>query len=169
MKIIQALLICTAICASFACKCHRDAATKAAGTTPSKPSTRQTEPHAAVVNDNSSTTQTIDVTSSANKVGVDSMPGTYRVAISFVSFGAGTDPDGRPMLDNYVQQYMDATSKRIIYDAHPWGREGEIDICFTLDNLTVAEQIQFVSGLRDVFKGHELVHVEENKKNNYRR
>ena len=161
MKSAQALLISITISGMIACKSNQKTTADAPATTTS------TVPVA-----NNSQTVANNPLTIPNKVRVqtDSVtPAIYRVAVSFISFGAGTDPDGRPMLDTYVQQYMDASEKKIVYDAHPWGREGEVDFCFTLDNLTAEEQKIFIEGLKSTFKGRELVHVEENKTNNYRR
>ena len=172
MRLIHALLISSMMSGLFACKCHKDAVKETASATAihSSGSNTQNSPTATATSNSSSTTsQTTATSSSTNKILGDTVPTIYRVAVSFISMGAGTDTEARPLLDNYVQQFMDATSKRIVYDAHPWGREGEIDICFTLDNLTPEEQTRFINGVRETFKGRELVHIEENKKNNYRK
>lgn len=155
MKFAKAILISITISGMIGCKSNQKAAANALATTTS------TVP---LVNNSQTASNTV------NRIQTDTVaPAVYRVAVSFISFGAGTDPDGRPILDTYVQQYMDASEKKIVYDAHPWGREGEVDFCFTLDNLTPEEQNIFIEGLKSTFKGRELVHVEENKMNNYRR
>ena len=169
MRPIHALLISSMMTGLFACKCHKDAPKETAATTSAKSASTTQNSSSPSTTSNSSATSQTTTTSSANKIQEDTVPSVYRVAISFISIGAGTDPEARPLLDNYVQQFMDATSKRIVYDAHPWGREGEIDICFTLDNLTPEEQTRFINGVRETFKGRELVRIEENKKNTYRR
>lgn len=169
MKLAHVLLISTVVCGSFACKCHKDAPKETSSSTSSTQTTGTTTQNTSTSNSGTTNSQTTATTPSSNKAQGDTVPAVYRLAVSFISFGAGTDPDARPMLDNYVQQFMDATSKRIVYDAIPWGREGETDVCFTLDNLTPEEQTRFINGVRETFKGRELVRVEENKKNNYRR
>src|SRR5205085_6303068 len=91
---------------------------------------------------NSSTNSTTITSSTTIKSMGDTTP-VCRLAVSFISIGAGTDPEAQPMLNKYVQQFMDATSKRIEFDVTPWGREGESDACFKLDNLTPEEQTRF--------------------------
>ncbi len=170
MKLTQILLITSVMIGSYSCNCHKDASkdnttsgsstqTSASGTQTSATGTNTSNTTTTAQNNNSST---------ANKTQGDTAS-ICRLNVSFFSIGTGTDAEARPMLDKYVQQFMDATSKRIVYDAIPWGREGEMDMCFTLDNLSPEEQTRFINGMRDTFKGHELVRVEENKKKMTRR
>ncbi len=170
MKLTQILLISFVMIGSYACNCHKDASkdTSSAGT--STQNTGGGTQNSTTGTNTSNTTITTQTTASSttNKMQGDTVS-VCRLAVSFISFGAGTDAEARPMLDKYVQQFMDATTKRIVYDAIPWGREGEMDMCFTLDNLSPEEQTRFINGVRDTFKGHELVRVDENKKKMTRR
>ena len=164
MKQFKLFITGSLMIATIACKNNKNTAAKTNGDNAS------TQPSSTVPsNSGSGSSQTVPVAIDASKIESDTVPASYRVAVSFISIGEGTDPNARPKLDNYVQQFMDATSKRIVFAAHPWGREGENDICFTLDNLSPEEQVRFINGVKEVFKGNDLVHVLENKKNTYRR
>lgn len=167
MKLIHSIVITILLSGLYSCKCHKDASTDSTSAAKSPKTTAADQ----VINPSTNTTTTPQTTisSNTNKTQGDTVPAVYRVVVSFISIGEGTDPNARPVLDNYVQQFMDATSKRIVYDAHAWGREGESDICYTLDNLTPEEQVRFINGLKEIFKGRELVHIIENKKNTYRK
>ena len=170
MKFINSIVMTVLILGLFSCKCHKDAATGSSSSSQSSPANSADQPMNSTTNTTNTTTTTqTTVSSNTNKTQGDTVPAVYRVVVSFISIGEGTDANARPMLDKYVQQFMDGTSKRIVNDAHAWGREGESDICFTLDNLTPEEQVRFVNGLKEVFKGRELVHIIENKKNTYRK
>ncbi len=158
MKKVQTIIICAIIITTIACKNNKNAAVKNNSDNQTTQSTSGT----------TNSSQTTPVSVEANKSQGDTVPAFYRVVVSLYSIGEGIDPDGRPILDNYSQQFMDASSKRIVYDSHPWGREGETDFCYTLDNLSSEEQVRFINGLTEAFKGHELVRIIENKKNTYR-
>jgi hypothetical protein len=43
-----------------------------------------------------------------------------------------------------------------------WGREGEVDYCFTLKELNPDKQAQFIDDLKAAFKGNELIQILEN-------
>ena len=172
MKFINSIVMTVLILGLFSCKCHKDAATGSSSSSQSSSANSADQSMNSTTNttnSNTTTTTQTTVSSNTNKTQGDTVPAVYRVVVSFISIGEGTDANARPMLDKYVQQFMDGTSKRIVNDAHAWGREGESDICFTLDNLTPEEQVRFVNGLKEVFKGRELVHIIENKKNTYRK
>ena len=42
------------------------------------------------------------------------------------------------------------------------GREGEVDFCFPLTELTPLQQKQFISGIKDALKTAQWVHYVEN-------
>lgn len=97
------------------------------------------------------------------------MPDTFRVAVVMYSIGAGTDPSVKEKLDTFLRQYNDSHQNQVSYTAVPWGREGEVDFGFTLSGLNAEEQKAFVNQLYEMYKGQDLVHVEENKPNKSRR
>ena len=160
MKFIHTLIISLTLSGISACKCSKNNNANAV-----KPTTENSTQSSSNAQTTSSTVLRKDSTDQ-NKLQADI---TYRVIVSFISIGAGTDPDAHPVLDAFVQQYMDTTSKKIVYQAQPWGREGEMDICFTLDNLSAEEQVNFINGLKVAFLKRELVRIEEYKKTRYRR
>lgn len=144
----------------FSCRCHHEMAVNSQTS-----SISQTENS---VNGSITALQKDTLIQTESKV-ADSVPSVCRVLVSAISIGTGIDPQAKTLLDKFVQEYMDATSKRILYTATHWGREGEMDFCFTLKNLSVEEQQNFVVGLNEVFKNHNLIHVEENKLNRFRK
>lgn len=95
-------------------------------------------------------------------------PETFRLMVTFISIGAGTDPDGKALLDNYIAQYKIRTGKSPAYVMIAWGREGEVDCCFNMDELTTSEQADFILGLRNSMKSRELIQITENARNRFR-
>ncbi len=95
-------------------------------------------------------------------------PDTFRLVVSFISFGAGTDPEANAILEAYVYDYKLKNNKVVSYFMIPWGREGEVDCCFPLDELNASEQNNFIDGLNKVIKGKELIQITENMKSRFK-
>ncbi|MFN0189568.1 MAG: hypothetical protein ACKVQV_12780 [Bacteroidia bacterium] len=95
-------------------------------------------------------------------------PDTFRLVVSFISFGAGTDPDARALLEAYVYDYKLKNDKVVSYFMIPWGREGEVDCCFPLEELNASEQKNFIVGLNKVIQGKELIQINENMKSRFK-
>jgi hypothetical protein len=95
-------------------------------------------------------------------------PDTFRLVVSFISFGAGTDPDAKALLEAYVYDYKLKNDKVVSYFMIPWGREGEVDCCFPLDELNASEQKNFIEGLSKVIQGKELIQINENMKSRFK-
>jgi hypothetical protein len=96
-------------------------------------------------------------------------PDTFRVVVSFISIGAGTDPGAVSLLENYLIQFETAHGKKPEYQRIPWGREGEVDNCFNLHELDNTTQIEFIKGLKSAFSGHDLIQITENMQNRFHR
>ena len=88
----------------------------------------------------------------------------FRVVVSFISRGEGTDQNARPMLDSYVTLFQEKYGLLAINQQLPWGREGEVDNCFLLNDFSPMQQITFIQGLNDLFKENDLVHIDENQR-----
>lgn len=95
-------------------------------------------------------------------------PETFRLVVTFISIGAGTDPAAKEMLDRYIADYKIRTGKLPVYVMIPWGREGEVDCCFNMNELTTSEQTDFINGLRNSMKSRELIQINENARNRFR-
>ena len=95
-------------------------------------------------------------------------PDTFRLVVSFISIGAGTDPEAKAILEAYVYDYKLKNNKVVSYYMIPWGREGEVDCCFPLDELNASEQNNFIDGLKKVIQGKELIQITENMKSRFK-
>jgi hypothetical protein len=95
-------------------------------------------------------------------------PDSFRLVVSFISFGAGTDPESKSILEAYVYDYKLKNNKVVSYFIIPWGREGEVDCCFPLDELNASEQKNFIEGLKNAISGRELIQINENMKSRFK-
>lgn len=87
------------------------------------------------------------------------VPITYRVIVSFVSFGAGIDTETH---DKFKAQ-LDNDPKKPVYEAIGWGREGEVDYCLLLKEFNPNEQKEFIAGLKKLVEKSDRVRMEEYK------
>lgn len=86
----------------------------------------------------------------------------YTLSVSFFSIGEGTD--GKMM--NRYKEFIDIYSKEkkisIAYEQNAWGREGEVDYCFLLEELNAKQRIEFIEKSKSLLAESKLVHVVEN-------
>jgi len=87
---------------------------------------------------------------------------TSRLVVSFYSICCGIDHKTKEKLDKFIKQYEKAKGKRLTKAAVRWGREGEIDYCLKLSELSPRQQKKFISKVRSLLKRSKLVHINEN-------
>jgi hypothetical protein len=86
-------------------------------------------------------------------------PVTYKLIVSFISKGAGTDGSKRTAFLAYV----DGHPNKPAYKTINWGREGETDYCFNLAELpSKKDYVNFIEEVRKITSGSDLVNVAEN-------
>jgi hypothetical protein len=93
----------------------------------------------------------------------------FRLIVSFISIGEGIDPEGKMKLDRTVNPWSERKGKPIQAEQYSWGREGEVDFCYRLTELTPEEQRLFVSQVTEVFKDNKLVYITENQSCRHKR
>lgn len=86
-------------------------------------------------------------------------PITYRLIVSFISKGAGTDSEKRIAFLAYVVSHP----KKPAYKTVIWGREGEADYCFTLSEFSSKKElISFIEDIKKIAAGTDMVKISEN-------
>lgn len=83
---------------------------------------------------------------------------TFAVVVGFGSECCGVDNAARDALNRVVARFPRSTTGRV---EHDWGKEGETDVCFTLEALSTADRARFVADLRGTVAA-KLVTVSEN-------
>ena len=86
--------------------------------------------------------------------------GSSRFVVSFYSTGGGIDIK---INDEFVN-FLNAYPKKITYAPTRWGREGEVDYCLALTELSAAEQVDFIKKANVILGRSTLVHANENAK-----
>lgn len=109
-----------------------------------------------------STTSSTAATSTASTTTASVAPKdeNMRFVVSFYSTASGID---LKINDEFVK-FLDSYPKKINYTPSHWGREGEIDYCLALKELTPSEQTEFVKKANEILVKSKLVHIKENAK-----
>lgn len=87
---------------------------------------------------------------------------TSRFIVSFISIGEGTDYEAKKQFKQFVETYNLNNKTEITYSVSSWGREGEIDYCFTMEELASDQQIIFIQELKEALKSSTLIRYKEN-------
>jgi hypothetical protein len=87
----------------------------------------------------------------------------YRLIVSFYSIGEGPDSEAHIKFVNYLDNYKREKNKAISTEETPWGREGEVDYCMKLKELTASEQSDFIANLKIALSVAKWVNFLENK------
>ncbi|MGB7924446.1 MAG: hypothetical protein WCF57_14490 [Pyrinomonadaceae bacterium] len=85
-----------------------------------------------------------------------------RLVVSFYSICCGINHKAQEKLDRFIKRYEKTKRKQLTKAAVRWGREGEIDYCLKLSELSPREQKRFISQVRLLLKRSKLVHINEN-------
>lgn len=86
---------------------------------------------------------------------------TYRVIVSFISIGGGSDSQAYAKLNDIISRTQESGGM-LSKDEIPWGREGEVDVCLPLTELSKQQADALVQQLKKTFEGNNLVQITEN-------
>ncbi len=82
--------------------------------------------------------------------------------VSFISTGAGIDREAKQNVLSFIENYNKVHNLSIVYETIRWGREGEVDFCFRLNELKKGKQNKFIQDMRELVKNREGVRISEN-------
>ena len=85
-----------------------------------------------------------------------------RFIVSFYSIGAGIEQKQMEKFENFLIQYRQKTSKNIPAEKTHWGREGEVDFCCDLSELSPAGQKTFIREVKEELKTAVRANYSEN-------
>lgn len=81
--------------------------------------------------------------------------------ISFYSIGSGIDEKIKLKLDQFIQEFEQKEKVKLSYKITNWGREGEIDYCFELTELSSNHKDQFIYESKKILETSKLVNIKE--------
>jgi len=105
------------------------------------------------------TSQATDSASEAIEEVKEAVQERARLIVSFYSPGNGIDNEAHQLFAKEILE----SNKEIKYSKVSWGREGEVDYCFQLANMTAGEQAVFVDKVMDLLRNSERIHFYENE------
>jgi hypothetical protein len=85
-----------------------------------------------------------------------------RLIISFTSPGDGIDYRAKKQIDESISSYEKERGVRLAKEEIHWGREGELDYCFKLSELSKEDQENFVSRIKSLVKKSKRTGIVEN-------
>jgi hypothetical protein len=85
-----------------------------------------------------------------------------RLVVSFYSICCGINHKAQEDLDKFIKRYEKTKGKQLTKTTVRWGREGEVDYCLKLSELSPREQKRFIAKVRSLLKKSKLVHINEN-------
>lgn len=86
--------------------------------------------------------------------------GTSRLIVSFFSPGNGIDKAMQSQFSNFLS----SSYAGLKFESVKWGREGEVDYCFVLNELSTEEQEAFIKECRLLLSSSKRVRIKENEK-----
>jgi hypothetical protein len=85
-----------------------------------------------------------------------------RLIISFSSPGNGIDYKAKKEIDERISSYEKEKGVPLAKEEIHWGREGELDYCFKLVELSKEDQEEFVSRIKSSVKKSKRTGIVEN-------
>lgn len=86
----------------------------------------------------------------------------YPLSVSFFSIGEGTDGKMMNRYKEFIAIFSKEKKLTLAYEQNAWGREGEVDYCFLLEELNAKQRIEFIEKSKTLLAESKLVHVVEN-------
>ena len=89
------------------------------------------------------------------------MDSSYRFVVSFISIGSGIDKKAKSQYEQFLKDFELKKNVTISYEKKYWGREGEINFCFMLNELKKEEQESFILQSKNLLANSTLVRFQE--------
>lgn len=168
MKIYQIFAIAAALSLA-GCGSTKDATTDDQQSASANPAADNAEQAPVAASSAGSTTTSQNQMTEANSTQQKQAVVKYRLIISFISIGEGTDPVAREKMEGILSKWEMKAGKKIQMESFPWGREGEVDFCFLLNELSAPDQAALARELREAFIMHPLVQISEYQESMHKR
>lgn len=82
-----------------------------------------------------------------------------RFIVSFYSPGNGIDRNAKNKFDAFLKKF----EPTLAYTTTKWGREGEVDYCFDLTELSAEQQEAFIASAKELLSTSKKVRFSENE------
>ncbi|MBK7762326.1 MAG: hypothetical protein IPI46_03005 [Bacteroidetes bacterium] len=93
---------------------------------------------------------------------IQSKPITQNLVVSFISFGSGIDYKSIPGFEQLIEGFNLKNGCKMSFTKKNWGREGEVDYCFTANSAECLQQ--FTDAIKSNYSKNERILIKENGK-----
>ena len=91
----------------------------------------------------------------------DAKEAMKNLVVSFYSTGGGANYKAAKQFEDFLFEYGTKTNTVISFDKIPWGKEGEVDYCISLEGWTDESGNNFKAKVNNLLRGVQ-VHIKEN-------
>ncbi|MGE0128101.1 MAG: hypothetical protein AB7U82_08475 [Blastocatellales bacterium] len=85
-----------------------------------------------------------------------------RLIISFHSRASGIDGRAKREIDKFISSYGKEKGVQLAKEVVRWGKEGELDYCFKLSEISEEDQKNFVSRIEVLVRNSDRTRMQEN-------
>ena len=85
----------------------------------------------------------------------------YPLYISFFSRSSGIDHKVKEEYDKFILQFESDNKLKLKVEIIKWGREGEIDMCFMLSDISKKKQKDFILKSKEILGKSDTVYIYE--------
>jgi hypothetical protein len=86
---------------------------------------------------------------------------SYRFIVSFISIGSGIDKKAKNHYEEFLNDFQLKHNVTILYEKKYWGREGEVNFCFMLNELNKEDQEKFILESKNLLSNSTRVRFKE--------
>lgn len=87
---------------------------------------------------------------------------SFRFVVSFISMGSGIDRKAKSQYEQFLKDFESKNNVTISYEKKYWGREGEVNFYFMLNELKKEEQESFILQSKNLLANSTRVRFKEN-------
>ncbi|MFM9028037.1 MAG: hypothetical protein ACKOQ6_08570 [Bacteroidota bacterium] len=98
-----------------------------------------------------------------SQTGTESNGPAYRFIISFFSVASGPDRESMIAFEKWSDGFAGERKLTLKAEKISWGREGEMDYCYSLEGWTPDDQTAFVNAAKEQLKSAKQVNTFENE------
>lgn len=88
----------------------------------------------------------------------------FDLILSFISKASGIDYKLYEKANAIILEFNKKHNLEVDFEKVPWGREGEVDLCFKLKNLSTAQKNELISSFKTALGSTDMVHILYNQK-----
>lgn len=86
----------------------------------------------------------------------------YSLVVSFYSVASGIDHKARKRFEEQLEKFKSEKGYNFEASINPWGREGEVDYCIDLHELSTSERESFIEEVKTTLQEGKHINIKKN-------